>query len=133
MKHASLLGFAFGGLFGLFMAGLSSGGAAPELQHFNTDAPAIPLRQQMRSMGVDMAKRTWSSAKSLGKIALIYSAVECSVESYRAKHDIWNTGVAGAITGGLLAVRSGPRAMALGATGFAAFSLAIDHFFQDRY
>ena len=114
------------------MAGLASP-TSPELNLANPDAPAVPLRQQMKQMGVDMGKRTWASAKSLGKIALLYSLVECSVESYRAKHDIWNTGIAGAVTGGLLAARSGPRAMAVGAAGFAAFSLAIDHFFQDRY
>jgi hypothetical protein len=27
----------------------------------------------------------------------------------------------------------GPKAMVLGAAGFAAFSTAIDHFFQDRF
>lgn len=34
--------------------------------------------------------------------------------------------IAGAFTGGLLAAKAGPQAMALGAGGFAAFSFAID-------
>lgn len=37
---------------------------------------------------------------------------------------------AGAFTGGLLAARAGPQAMALGAGGFAAFSLAIDWYMR---
>jgi len=50
----------------------------------------------------------------------------------RAKHDTTNTAVAGCVTGGALAVKGGPKATCIGCAGFAAFSVAIEKFF-DRH
>ena len=57
---------------------------------------------------------------------MVYSGVECTIESLRAKHDIYNGVSAGCITGAGLAIKAGPQAALVGCAGFAAFSLAID-------
>lgn len=64
---------------------------------------------------------------------LTVSHMDCCVFfliQQRAKHDIVNAGAAGCITGAALAVRGGPQAMALGCTGFAAFSVAIEAYME---
>lgn len=86
----------------------------------------LPFKQQMKLQFSDMGKRTYSSAKNFGYIGMVYSGVECAIESLRAKHDIYNGVSAGCITGGGLAIRAGPQAALVGCAGFAAFSTAID-------
>ena len=86
----------------------------------------MPLKQQIKVQFADMGKRAYSSAKNFGYIGMIYSGVECVVESVRAKNDIYNGVAAGCITGGGLAYKSGPQAALVGCAGFAAFSTAID-------
>ncbi|KAJ3248145.1 Mitochondrial import inner membrane translocase subunit tim22 [Chytriomyces hyalinus] len=49
---------------------------------------------------------------------------------YRAKNDIYNGVTAGCFTGAALAARGGPKAMATGCVGFAAFSAAIDYYMR---
>ncbi|RKP17674.1 hypothetical protein ROZALSC1DRAFT_30554 [Rozella allomycis CSF55] len=44
------------------------------------------------------------------------------------RHDLWNSVFAGFMTGGILAYKSGPKAMLMGGAGFAAFSTAIDYY-----
>lgn len=68
------------------MATMASSSALniPELNLHPAIVPAaasIPLRQQAKAVFVDMARNTWSSAKSLGKIAGIFGAFECTIES----------------------------------------------------
>lgn len=41
----------------------------------------LPFKQQMKLQFTDMGKRSWSSAKNFGYIGMIYSGVECGVES----------------------------------------------------
>lgn len=56
----------------------------------------------------------------------MFSGVECLIEKYRAKHDIYNPTAAGCITGAALAAPQGPMASCVGCAGFAAFSVAIE-------
>ena len=42
----------------------------------------------------------------------IFACCDCSISSIRNKEDPWNSILSGAITGGVLAVRAGPQAMA---------------------
>ena len=117
-------GFALGGFFGLFMAlmaydvpiGLTA------VKHILD----LPFKEQMRYQFKDMGRRMWLSAKNFGYIGMVYLGVECSIESLRAKHDIYNGVLAGCITGAGLLIKGGPQAAAIGCAGFAAFSYAID-------
>lgn len=120
---AAVTGFALGGFFGLFMASMSydSVGTATV-----SKISELPLKQQMKIQFSDMGKRTYASAKNFGYIGMVYSGVECTIESLRAKHDIYNGVSAGCITGAGLAIQAGPQAAAIGCAGFAAFSVAID-------
>jgi mitochondrial import inner membrane translocase subunit TIM22 len=83
-----VIGLGFGAFLGLFMASVST--SAPE---YTLQVPPVPngistngltlARSQAKAIIKDMAKRTWSSAKSFGKIAALYSGSECVIESVR--------------------------------------------------
>lgn len=131
---SGVTGFALGGVFGLFMASMAydtplhtpSPQGANALPNTVQQMADMPLKQQIKVQFADMGKRAYSSAKNFGYIGMIYSGVECVVESVRAKNDIYNGVAAGCITGGGLAYKSGPQAALVGCAGFAAFSTAID-------
>ena len=53
------------------------------------------------------------------------------IEGYRGKSDMMNQVYSGAVTGGMLGLRAGVQAGLMGATGFAAFSVAIDYFMHN--
>lgn len=117
-------GFLLGGFFGLFMASMTYD--VPTGTNAVSHISELPFKQQMKIQFTDMAKRSWNSAKNFGYIGMIYSGVECSIESLRAKHDIYNGVTAGCITGAGLSIKAGPQAAFIGCAGFAAFSTAID-------
>ncbi|RKF54667.1 Mitochondrial import inner membrane translocase subunit tim22 [Erysiphe neolycopersici] len=126
---SGVMGFALGGVFGLFMASMSydtpihtSGSAANTM--------ALPLRQQLKAGFKDMGSRSLSSAKNFGKVGAIFAGTECCIEGFRAKNDLMNGVLAGCITGGVLAAPAGPQAAAIGCAGFAAFSAAIDAYMR---
>ena len=78
-----VMGFAFGGFLGMFLASMSAGGTSPEAQLLNPIASAaesIPIRIQVRYALADLVKRSWSSAKNFGIIASLYSGSECIIE-----------------------------------------------------
>lgn len=55
-----------------------------------TNANGMTLaRSQAKTIIKDMATRTWSSAKSFGKIAALYSGSECLIESVRIDASEW--------------------------------------------
>jgi hypothetical protein len=80
----------------------------------------VVSRQRMHA-GEELIKRSmWETAKIHGKDALVragsyakgfaafgavYSTSECAIEKFRAKHDIYNSGYAGCLTGGILALK----------------------------
>lgn len=142
---SGVTGFALGGIFGLFMASLAYD-TPLHTPTVKTDGPSagitgimnvqqvadLPLKQQIKIQFTDMGKRSYSSAKNFGYIGMIYSGVECVVESLRAKNDIYNSVTAGCITGGGLAYKSGPSSALIGCAGFAAFSAAIDLYMSNE-
>ena len=71
----------------------------------NPNASTVLNRESIKSIFKEMGHRMSSNAKTFGKIGALYSAVECTIESYRAKHDLYNVGAAGFITGGLLSLK----------------------------
>lgn len=117
-------GFALGGFFGLFMASMAYD--IPVGMRAENPMDKIPLKQQIKTQFTDMAKRSYSSAKNFGFIGMVYSSLECVIESLRAKHDIYNSVSAGCVTGGSLSYKLGPKSAALSCLGFAAFSSAVD-------
>ncbi|EDO17974.1 hypothetical protein Kpol_1054p21 [Vanderwaltozyma polyspora DSM 70294] len=144
---SGVTGFALGGVFGLFMASMAydtplhtptpggpvtipglKGPLPPNVQSIAD----LPFKQQMKLQFADMGKRSYSSAKNFGFMGMIYSGTECVVESVRAKNDIYNGVLAGCITGGGLAFKSGPQAALIGCAGFAAFSTAIDLYMRSE-
>jgi len=86
VMHGSM-GFAFGGLLGMFLASMSAGGTSPEAQLLNPTADAalksVPLRIQVKSAMTDLVKRSWGSAKNFAAIAALYSGSECIIEGVK--------------------------------------------------
>jgi mitochondrial import inner membrane translocase subunit TIM22 len=105
----SIIGFGFGGLMGLFFSSL--GASSPETTLFMGDRSPITgqlyptTRAQVVATFKEMGRSTWSSAKGFGKVAALFSASECAIESYRAKNDIYNTLGAGCFSGAALATK----------------------------
>ncbi|CCC69618.1 hypothetical protein NCAS_0D00370 [Naumovozyma castellii] len=136
---SGVTGFALGGVLGLFMASMAydtplhTPAAGLGMQPGNIQQMAdLPFKQQVKLQFADMGKRSYSSAKNFGYIGMIYAGVECTVESLRAKNDIYNGVTAGCITGGGLAYKSGPQSAMIGCAGFAAFSAAIDLYMKSE-
>ncbi|KAJ2757186.1 Mitochondrial import inner membrane translocase subunit tim22 [Coemansia pectinata] len=114
---SGVAGYGIGLVFGLVLSGIEFSSPV------DTSAST---KQQIKTVFRDMGTKSLSSAKNFAIMAAIYSGSECMIESYRAKNDIYNSIAAGCVTGGTLAVKTGPRGMAMGCAGFAAFSAAID-------
>lgn len=123
-------GFVLGGVLGLFMASMAYD--VPVGTNAVSHISELPFKQQMKLQFSDMGRRSWSSAKNFGYIGMVFSGVECSIESLRAKHDLYNGMSAGCITGASLSVKAGPQAALLGCAGFAAFSTAIDLYMRSE-
>ena len=145
---SGVMGFGMGGLFGLFMASVSSSSPSPSSppklttvsSQMSYDTPygspaagpngqtisSLPLRHQLKVGFKDMGTRSWSMARNFGKVGSLFAGIECGVEGLRAKNDLWNGVAGGCLTGGVLARGAGPQAAAVGCAGFAAFSAAID-------
>ncbi|XP_065661505.1 mitochondrial import inner membrane translocase subunit Tim22 [Hydra vulgaris] len=118
---AFVLGYALGGAFGLFTAGL------------DTSMPSYVTGYQEQSAKVilkEMKNRAGSYAKNFAVVGAMFSATECMIETYRGKTELGNGTIAGCLTGGLLGLRAGPQAAVFGCAGFAAFSTAIDYYFR---
>ena len=60
-----------------------------------------------------------------------FAGTECIIESYRAKSDMKNAVYSGFVTGGLIGFRAGHMGAIYAGCGFAAFSLAIEHFMHN--
>lgn len=114
---SGVAGYGIGLLFGLMLSGIEFSSPVDTNQS---------TKHQVKHVLRDMGTKSMSSARNFAIMAAIYSGSECMIESYRAKNDIYNSIAAGCVTGGTLAVKTGPRGMAMGCAGFAAFSAAID-------
>lgn len=127
---SAIVGFVFGGGIGLFLSSISTESVGVE---------TLSARQQISQTLREMGRRSWSSAKSLAIVSLLFTAIECTVEKQRAKTDSVNTVVAGCTSGAILAAKSSgwtavgtPKAALLGCAGFAAFSTAMEKFMSNR-
>jgi len=114
----SVMSFVVGGALGGFI-GLFNSSMAP-----TQTTVAMNTKETL----LDMKNTIVSSAKGFALIGFMFAGVECIVESHRAKADWKNSVYAGGVVGGMMGLRAGVKAAGFGAAGFAAFSLAIDHF-----
>ncbi|KAI8909135.1 mitochondrial inner membrane translocase subunit Tim17/Tim22/Tim23/peroxisomal protein PMP24 [Gorgonomyces haynaldii] len=111
-------GYGLGTIFGLFLSSADFNNSEEFLKQ--------STKEQVKQTFKDMGKRAHATGKQFAFLGAVYATSECIIESYRAKHDIYNSISAGCFTGAVLAGRAGPQAMAVGCASFAAFSAAID-------
>lgn len=119
---SGVMGGGLGVMMGIFFAALDN----PIMQDTMT------TRQQLAYTARQMGQRSWSNCKTFAVMGFVFSAAECVVEKYRAKHDTTNTVVAGCVTGGAISAKGGPQAACVGCAGFAAFSVVIEKLLE-RY
>ncbi|GJQ08729.1 hypothetical protein GpartN1_g520.t1 [Galdieria partita] len=133
----SMMSGVAGGLFGSLM-GLVFGGYSSAV---DTAVETQGTVKQKWLAGSRVAKNACvRQAKTFALWGTVYSGTECAIEKYRAKHDLWNSLVAGCITGGVLTsqpkIPMGSKAratqMSVGCGGVAMFSLALDYFLEHR-
>ena len=126
-----LMGAGLGVVWGVFMTSMGTGvnsfGLSPGMPGY-VDPSTLSMREALRLTYRDMLRASKSSARSFGLIGALYTATECSIEKQRGRHDLTNALAAGCITGGILAVKGGPQATAIGCAGFAAFGYVMDRF-----
>ncbi|XP_053953064.1 mitochondrial import inner membrane translocase subunit Tim22 [Anastrepha obliqua] len=120
---ACVMGYGLGAAIGLFSASVN-----PSL----TDPLLHEKKQSAREILRDMRKTTHGYAKNFAMIGMVFSGVECTIESCRGVTDWRNGTYAGAVTGGLIGLRAGLKAGIVGAAGFAAFSTVIDYYMRHR-
>jgi len=117
----SAMSFVVGGALGGFI-GLFSSSIAPQHTH---------VTMSTRETLIDMKTTIVSNAKNFAVIGLMFAGTECVIESYRAKSDMKNAVYSGFVTGGLIGFRAGHMGAIYAGCGFAAFSLAIEHFMHN--
>lgn len=121
-------GFGIGAFFSLMSASFAY--EDPYLRGQTQEG--LRAHQKAREVMKDMGKGMWTSGKGFGKVGALFAGIECVIESYRAKNDIYNPVAAGFLAGGVLARNAGPKAALGGGLAFAAFSAAIDLLFLRR-
>ncbi|RDD38232.1 Mitochondrial import inner membrane translocase subunit Tim22 [Trichoplax sp. H2] len=122
---ATVFGFALGGAFGLFTAGLDPA-ITGDPSGMTATAKQASTREVMREIG----RRGMSYGKNFAMVGAMFSGTECLIETYRGKSDWKNTIMSGCVSGGLIGLRAGVRPAVAGCAGFAAFSAAIDYFLR---
>ncbi|RDB25432.1 Mitochondrial import inner membrane translocase subunit TIM22 [Hypsizygus marmoreus] len=121
-------GFGIGAFFSLMSASFAY---EDPLLRQQTQA-GLNTTQKAREIFKDMGRGMWTTGKGFGKVGALFAGIECVIESYRAKNDIWNSVSSGFLAGGVLARNSGPKAAFGGGLAFAAFSAVIDLLFLRR-
>ncbi|XP_069135554.1 mitochondrial import inner membrane translocase subunit Tim22-like [Argopecten irradians] len=115
---SGVMGFALGGVFGLFTASIDP------MSTVSTETPTTKMVLQ------EMKARSWSYGKNFAIVGAMFATTECLIESYRGKTELINGTISGGIVGGVLGIRAGLKAGAIGAVGFAAFSTVIDYYMR---
>jgi import inner membrane translocase subunit TIM22 len=82
----------------------------------------------MKDAWRDLRSRGLRFGKQFAAVGAVFALSECVIESYRAKHDIYNSVSSGCVTGAVFGASGGPTSALTGCAAFAAFSAAVDHF-----
>lgn len=121
-----VMGSVLGVGLGLFM-GAMGGDTLSSIQVLNgREVPQAPVREQLRSAYKSTVLKSAGWAKSFGVLTALFGGVDCIIEKYRGKHDVWNPVLSGCAVGGALSAKGGPAAACIGCMGFAGFSLVMD-------
>lgn len=120
----AMMGSVLGVGMGLFMGAM--GDVSPIQIINNREVPQAPLREQVRAGFKSIAFKSRGWAKSFGILTALFGGIECLIEKYRAKHDVWNPVISGCAVGATLSAKGGPAAACLGCAGFAGFSIIVD-------
>ena len=124
---SGVMGSGLGVVFGVFMGTMDT-------SHIDGSLTATTEKKPFRQVLKEVGKSTWARSKSYGKgfgmMGALFSGSECIIETYRAKHDMYNSIYAGCAAGAILAHSGGPKAMCIGCASFAAFSALIDRFME---
>ena len=115
------IGYLLGGVIGWFTASV------------NPSLTSIEKQQTVREMLREMGTTASSYGKNFAVVGCVFTAIECTIESYRGKNDWKNSAYAGGFTGGIIGLRAGVKAGLFGAAGFAAFSTAIEYYMSHRF
>jgi hypothetical protein len=102
----AVMGSVLGVGLGLFMGAM--GDVSPIQVIQGREVPQTPLREQMRIAYKSTILKSSGWAKSFGILSALFGGVECVIEKYRAKHDVWNPVISGCIVGGTLSASGGP-------------------------
>ena len=105
------VGFCMGSIGGAIWHGFKGFRNSPRGERWLGSLTAIKARSPL--VGGNFA--VWSG---------MFNAVDCVLVGIRHKEDIWNPIIAGAATGGILAARSGPKAIMVSAV-FGGVILAV--------
>ena len=89
-------GYCFGMALGSIWHGIAGLRNAPSNNRWQSCISRVSGRVPLMAGGFAM----W---------AMTYSFYECGISSFRGKEDLWNPIASGALTGGTLAARAGPR------------------------
>lgn len=128
---AGIVGGGLGVVFGLFFGGYSN---AVDRAIDTKGSTLVKMRVGMREAGAAMS----SYAKNFARFGFFLSGTECTLETLRGRHDIFNPVLGGCITGAGMAsapLQSMPaklraQQMAIGCASLAAFSLAIEKYME---
>lgn len=119
-----VMGAVLGVGLGVFMGAM--GDVSPIQVLHGKEVPQAPLREQMRSAFKATATKSVGWAKNFGVLTALFGGVDCVIEKYRGKHDVWNPVLSGCVVGATLSANGGPAAACMGCAGFAAFSIVVD-------
>lgn len=120
----AVMGSVLGVGLGLFMGAM---GDVSPIQIVNgREVPQAPVREQVRAGFKATGVKAVGWAKNFGVLTALFGGIECLVEKYRGKHDVWNPVVGGCVVGATLSAKAGPAAACVGCAGFAGFSFVVD-------
>ena len=101
-----LLGAVLGIGMGLFFGAM--GDVSPIQIIQGREVPQAPLREQMRTAIKMTGSKMGGWARNFGVLTALFGGVECVIEKYRAKHDVWNPVISGCIVGATISAKGGP-------------------------
>ena len=71
------------------------------------EVPQAPVREQLRLAYRSTAMNSLGWAKSFGVLTALFGGVDCVVEKYRGKHDVYNPMISGCAVGATLSAKAG--------------------------